>query len=182
MIMRISDRLNREDKGFTLIELMVVVLIIAILIAIAIPTFLGARKRAQNRAAQANLRQTITSAKVIFTDQEDYTNATDAALQSAEPAITFSNSTTPSSGPPTVSVNPFSVDHFYAAAWSKATVCWYVRDVTTTTVLADAGRSGRRSILGRRPTAPRQTLSRTQEAGRRTWARSSGTSPRQRKS
>ncbi|MHB8512537.1 MAG: prepilin-type N-terminal cleavage/methylation domain-containing protein, partial [Actinomycetota bacterium] len=39
-----------EESGFTLIELMVVVLIIAILIAIAIPTFLGARQRAQNRA------------------------------------------------------------------------------------------------------------------------------------
>src|SRR5829696_589473 len=39
------------QAGFTLIELMVVVLIIAILIAIAIPTFLGARSRAQDRAA-----------------------------------------------------------------------------------------------------------------------------------
>ncbi|MFM7616128.1 MAG: prepilin-type N-terminal cleavage/methylation domain-containing protein, partial [Actinomycetes bacterium] len=45
-----------DEQGFTLIELMVVVLIIAILIAIAIPTFLGARQRAQDRAAQSSLR------------------------------------------------------------------------------------------------------------------------------
>ena len=45
---------REDDEGFTLIELMVVVLIIAILIAIAIPTFLGARQRAQDRAAQSN--------------------------------------------------------------------------------------------------------------------------------
>src|SRR5947207_4312308 len=88
-MIRIHERLQREDKGFMLIELVVVRLIIAILIAIAIPTFLGARKRAQDRAAQANLRQTVTAAKVIFTDNEDYTQATDTALASAEPAITF---------------------------------------------------------------------------------------------
>ena len=50
-----AERPERE-AGFTLIELMVVVLLIAILIAIAIPTFLGARSRAQDRAAQSNLR------------------------------------------------------------------------------------------------------------------------------
>ena len=51
---------GEREGGFTLIELMVVVLIIAILIAIAIPTFLGARTRAQNRAVQANLRNALT--------------------------------------------------------------------------------------------------------------------------
>src|SRR6202521_3886862 len=61
-----------EEQGFTLIELMVVVLIIAILIAIAIPTFLGARSRAQDRAAQSDLRNGLTAEKTIYTDAQTY--------------------------------------------------------------------------------------------------------------
>ena len=71
MLKAIQNR-TRDDKGFTLIELMVVVLIIAILIAIAIPTFLGMRRRAQDRAAQSNLRNGLTAAKAFFTDNETF--------------------------------------------------------------------------------------------------------------
>lgn len=61
--------MKSREEGFTLVELMVVILIIALLIAIAIPTFLGARTRAQDRAAQSELRNTLTAAKVLYSDE-----------------------------------------------------------------------------------------------------------------
>ena len=75
-----------NEEGFTLIELMVVVLIIAILIAIAIPTFLGARSRAQDRAAQSDLRNGLTAEKTFFTDSELYTGVA-ADVKAIEPSL-----------------------------------------------------------------------------------------------
>lgn len=65
---------RRQELGFTLIELMVVVLIMAILLSIAIPTFLGARERANNRAAQSNLRNALTNELVVYADNQGFTD------------------------------------------------------------------------------------------------------------
>jgi type IV pilus assembly protein PilA len=61
------------DQGFTLIELMVVVMIIAVLIAIAIPSFLGFRKSAQDRAAQSEIRNVLLSEKAYWLQHGAYT-------------------------------------------------------------------------------------------------------------
>src|SRR5437762_14388468 len=99
----LASRRRDEEQGFTLIELMVVVLIIAILIAIAIPTFLGARARAQDRAAQSSLRNALVAAKTIFTDNNDYTQATVTNMTSVEPSLTYVAAGTASTGPTVVS-------------------------------------------------------------------------------
>ena len=89
MLHTLRRRLRRtEDEGFTLIELMVVVLIIAILLAIAIPTVLGARSRAQNRAAESQLRNALTAEKTVYTDNQQYT-ATTGTLATAEPSLNW---------------------------------------------------------------------------------------------
>jgi type IV pilus assembly protein PilA len=79
------------DGGFTLIELMVVVMIIAVLIAIAIPSFLGFRKSAQDRAAQSAIRTVLLVEKAVWLDTAAYTQ-TPADITAREPnSVTLLN-------------------------------------------------------------------------------------------
>jgi type IV pilus assembly protein PilA len=88
---QLRARLGEKEDGFTLIELMVVVLIIAILIAIAIPTFLGARNRAFDKQAQSNVRNALVTEDEFYTDNQAYSNdnAVGGALDSLEPQLAW---------------------------------------------------------------------------------------------
>lgn len=66
----------KNEKGFTLIELMIVVAIIGILAAIAIPQFASYRTKAFNSAAQSDLRTAQTMFEDFFNNNSKYPNAT----------------------------------------------------------------------------------------------------------
>jgi type IV pilus assembly protein PilA len=66
---------KNNEKGFTLIELMIVIAIIGILAAIAIPQFAAYRQRSYNSASGADLRNATTAQEAYFVDNQEYTAA-----------------------------------------------------------------------------------------------------------
>jgi type IV pilus assembly protein PilA len=73
MILKLNKMKNQ--KGFTLIELMIVIAIIGILAAIAIPQFSAYRRRSYNSAAQSDLKNATTAQEAYFVDEQTYASA-----------------------------------------------------------------------------------------------------------
>lgn len=90
-----------EDEGFTLVELMTVLLVLGVLMAVAVPTFLHESRLAEDRAAEADLHSALAAAVGVLSDN-GYRPVTASALSAAEPDMSFTDQSV--SAPPAVSV------------------------------------------------------------------------------
>ena len=131
------------EGGFTLIELMVVLLIIAILLAIAIPTFLGVTNSANDRSAQSNLTNALTEASALYqSGNQSFTTSVQSAFTASAPEFKWTTAACGSS--PSNCVSYFVTDANTAndaqvlvlADRSNGTnTCWYLAEVEQTPTL-----------------------------------------------
>jgi type IV pilus assembly protein PilA len=149
LLQRLNERRAAEfeaegsaESGFTLIELMVVLLILAILLAIAIPTFLGVTGSANDRSAQSNLNTALTNAKTIYEQSNQLypTTALSLAINIAsnEPSLPMNTTLATNAGLAVGTVSAVtSADSNGAVVFSlanKTNECWWIADNTNAIV------------------------------------------------
>jgi type IV pilus assembly protein PilA len=121
------------DDGFTLVELMIVVVILGILLAIGLPSFLGARMRASERAAQSNLRNAASTALVFYADHQEFTDDP-TAMRSIDTSVDFTDTLSSTSDKRLFVAVPAGgtyvpLDTVYLAAKSTNGPCFWIRTV-----------------------------------------------------
>jgi type IV pilus assembly protein PilA len=106
---------------------MVVTLVIGILVALALPTFIGARTRAYDRAAQASLRTGFAAARTCQTDHDRYDGCDADELRTVDTSVGFVDAPDPSTASSVISMTAAG-RVWSGAAIAASGVCWMMRD------------------------------------------------------
>lgn len=142
-----NRRVTRDEGGFTLVELVVVILILSVLVAIALAAFVSARTRSEDRVAQVAARQAFTVVKVMASDGDlarrndrPYADSVQivATLAREESNLQWVTMGAPSTGPTVVSAssadqayldaNQVGVRHAFAVE-SETSICWMMGEL-----------------------------------------------------
>src|SRR4051794_27163843 len=128
----IRKRLN-SDEGFTLVELLVVILIIGILAAIAIPSFLNQKGKGEDAAAKSSAREAATAQETYYTDNSTFTDNASGQLNQIEPTLPANGS---APGQMTVTGDTVS---YSIKVFSKPSGRWYMITKNATGVARTCG-------------------------------------------
>ena len=99
MLNRLQKSMSQKDKGFTLVELLVVVVIIGILAGIAIPLFLSQKQKGVEAGIKSDLKNAATIQETYFVDESTYANQ--AAFETTEFRATPGNDIAVATATPT---------------------------------------------------------------------------------
>jgi len=75
MVRKLQQRIGEGQRGFSLIEILVVILIIGVLAAIALPAFLGHRSKGQDSSAKSAARNLVSAIESFYATNKTYVGA-----------------------------------------------------------------------------------------------------------